>query len=294
MRKSMFTLFLVVSLPILSFSQTERDQKIKIRTESQSQTPRPAPQPSNSPRTPEVSQKIDLRNTNQRTTTQNYSFGTTPIYNSRPYYYGNRWNRWGAPYSYSYYNDFYYRNNWGYRTPARVYYQIDGKRDTIYSKKNKTRLGLNMGLNNQIGGWFTVGRDVYFKASVNKTTYLNESTFYSNITMDVVQQWVNSNPAQNYRLHDIEEGWVVYLGVGKEFGNFGANISLGIGEERNYYQYFDGTYILSNNGKYSFNNFYDNYATLSIGITHDFKFLSFSFDYDPIRKDAYLGVGVNF
>ena len=53
-------------------------------------------------------------------------------------------------------------------------------------------------------------------------------------------------------------------------------------------------YILSNNGKYSFKNFVNNYTTLSLGLTYDYKFLSISADYDPVRNNFYLGTGFNF
>jgi hypothetical protein len=281
-------LLVFLFFPILVFSQTEKSQKESYRQSQNNSLPTIIPN-----RTPEVQQKFDFRENNRPNNTPIYQPKNPSYYYANPYYY-NRWSMWGAPSSYLYYDDFYYRNRWGYKSPARIYYQNDGKRDTVVSKKNKIRMGVNMSTKNEVGGFITVGRETYFKASFNKTFYHNESTFYSNITMDVVQQWVRNNPTQNYRLNDIKDGWNLYLGIGKEFGNFGANVSLGIGYEKDLYQYFDGTYILSNNGKYSFSNFVNNYTTLSFGLTHDFKFLSLSADYDPFRKDLYFGLGINF
>jgi hypothetical protein len=284
-------LVILLFLPLFGISQSETQQKEAIRNNRTTST-----QPSTPTTRTETQQKVEIRTQN---TTPNYNFGTTPNYNfnqRKPYvpYYYNRWNRWGAPYNYISYYDFYHYDRFGYRTPARIYYKNDNTKDTVISKENKVRIGLNLSTKNKIGGWFTVGRDVYFKASFNKTVYSDQSTFYTNISMDIVRPWVINNPSQNYQLDNIRDEWSLYLGVGREFKNFGANISLGLGYENEKYQYFDGTYILSNNGRYSFKNFADNYTTLSIGLTHDYKSLSFSADFDPIRKDLYLGIGFNF
>ena len=289
-------LLILLLLPLYGLSQSETQQKEAFRNN------KTTTQPQTQQTRTETQQKVQIRTDN---TTQNYNSRPTENYNFNPrrpiYPYTfnrwdrlNRWNRWGAPIDYSFYNDFYISNRWGYRMPARIYYTKNGKQDTVVSKKSKVRLGLNLSTKNEIGGWFTVGRDVYFKASVNKTFTPDESTFYSNITMDVVQRWVTSNPSQNYKLDDLTEGWNVYFGVGKEFKDFGANVSLGLGKETNNFQYFDGTYILSNNGKYSFRNFVENYTTFSVGLTKDIKSLSLSLDFDPIRKDIYFGLGFNF
>lgn len=283
MKNVILNLIFMFFVPFSVYCQTEQQQKINIRNGNSSNTSSSA----------EQQQKTQIKSSQQSYQPQIPNFNQPIRHNPYSLYY-DRWNRWGAPYSYMYYENIFYRNRWDYRAPARIYYLNNGNKDTIFSKKNKTRLGLNLGTKNQIGTWVTVGKNVYFKGSFNKIVYSNESTFYTNISMDVVQRWVSSNPSQNYKLNDIIEGWNLYLGIGKEFGNFGANISLGIGEEKNYYQYFDGTYILSNNGKYSFKKFFDNYTTFSVGITHDIKFLSLSADYDPIRKSFWLGAGFNF
>ncbi len=290
-------LLLAFFLPMMVFGQTERMQKQQIKTESRTQTTPVRPQPQIQS-TPEINQKREIRSNSTQnpnfSTPRNYNFPPRRNFGFGPVWYYDRWNRWGAPLDFHHYNDFYFSDRWGYRTPARVYYYKNGGQDTIVSKKSKVRLGLNLSSNKEIGGWFTVGRDVYFKASFNKMFTTDESTFYSNITMDVVQTWVNTNPSQNYKLNDITDGWNVYLGVGREFKHFGANVSLGFGKETNNFQYFDGTYILSNNGRYSFRNFVDNYTTLSVGLTKDIKSLSLSTDYDPIRNTVYFGLGFNF
>jgi hypothetical protein len=96
------------------------------------------------------------------------------------------------------------------------------------------------------------------------------------------------------RLENITKGWSVYLGFDRELKYFGFNLSLGIGNEQENFQFYDEFNILSNNGKYSFKNFVDNYVSMSFGLTHDYKFVSISTDVDPIRKIFWLGAGFNF
>jgi hypothetical protein len=279
--------FFMLFLPILGFSQSERDQKLLIRNNSSISVPRSS----------ESTQKSTFRDNS----TQNYNFGSSPrpkYYSFNPYPYsnfgwGNRWNRWGAPlYGFNYFDDWFYYDRFGYRQPARIYVYENGKRDTIRGHKRKVRLGVNWGVPNEVGGWFTIGNKIYFKTAFNTIINKDQSIYYPNVTMDVVQTWVEKNPSQNYQLKDISKGWNVLLGVGKEFKGFGANVSLVVGVETKNYQYFDGTYILSNNGKYSFRNYDKNYTAVSFGITRDFKFLSLSSDFDPIRKRFYLGAGI--
>lgn len=290
MKKFIFSLIFVLLVPVLLFPQTEQQQKMNFRSQNNtSNSTTTNPSVSSKVTNTETTQKIEFRNSEQKSNTT-----TSTNFLPRTPYYVNRWNRWGAPSFYSYYDPFFYTNSFGLRTPARIYYQRDGRRDTIFGKKNNFRLGINLSTKNQIGAWMTIGRNVYFKSSLHKTISSDQSQFYSNITMDVVQSWVQSNPSQNYQLDNIVEGWALYLGVGKEIKNFGVNLSLGIGREKNNFQYFDGTYILSNNGKYSFKNFVDNYTSMSVGVTHDYKFLSIMADYDPFRKAFFLGAGINF
>jgi len=281
MKKFIFCLIFILSVPILSFSQTERDQKLSIRTQSQSNNTSGSSRITSN----EVFQKQEIRRESQEPKTT-VIYQPTPRWNS-----WNRWNSWGAPY---YFNNFYqfdHYDRWGYRRPARVYETNNGKFDTIISKKSKFRFGLNVSTNNQVGAWFTIGRALYFKGSFNKIITSDKSEFYNNPQIS----FYNATSVWNdKRLEDIMKGWSTYFGFGREFKNFGVNLSVGLGEEETNYQFFDELYILSNNGNYSFRNFVDNFVSVSVGVTHDYKFLSLSADYDPIRKTFWLGAGFNF
>ena len=285
MKKFIFLSIFTLLVSICSFSQTERDQKSSIRTQNTSSL-----YTSNSSKTTstEVFQKQEIKRESEKPSQYNFS----PIYHSYGNPWGwNRWNRWGAPISYLDYYDWNVYDRWGHVRPARIYRKADGNRDTVVSRKNKVRLGINFSSNNEIGGWFTIGKSVYFKGQFNKIISNDESEFYNHPDVN----FYNASSVWNdQRLEDITKGWSFYFGVGREFKNFGVNLSLGIGSEQENFQFFDELNILSNNGKYSFKNFVNNYVSTSLGITHDYKFLSVSADFDPIRKTFWLGAGFNF
>lgn len=284
MKKFIFCTILTLTVSISSFSQTERDVKLSIRTNTPSQSSSSQSRITST----EIFDKQQIRRENERPK-------TIFIPNPPPAWGGiggwNQWYRWGAPYSFNSFYDWDVYDRWGYRRPARIFQLSDGRRDTVLSKKNKVRLGINFSTNNEIGGWVTIGNTVYFKGQFNKIISSDRSEFYNNPDVN----FYNASSVWNdKRLEDITKGWSVYLGVGREFKYFGVNLSLGIGNEQENYQFFDELYILSNNGNYSFKNFVDNYVSTSIGITHDYKFLSISADFDPLRKTFWLGTGFNF
>ena len=281
MVKFIFPLIYLLILPIFALSQTEKDQKFSIRTQSNT---------TSSPKTTtlEIPQKQDIRQELPRSTNQTF---TSTSYLPRYPYRVSRWNRWGAPLNSFIYDEYYFTDRWGYRKPARIYHLKDGNRDTVLGKKNKVRIGFNFSTKNEIGAWFTIGRTIYVKGNFNKILNSDQSEYYSNPNVNFYNATIVWNDKQ---LDDIMKGWSTYLGVGREFKNFGVNISLGVGREENNYQFFDEFHILSNNGKYSFKNFIDDYVTISAGITHDYKFLSINADFDPLRKTFYFGAGFNF
>jgi hypothetical protein len=280
MKRFIFFLIFVLTVPILTFSQTEQQQKHSIRSQNPSSNSNTTRVTSN-----EIFQKQEIRRETQQPK-------STVVYNQFPTWNSyNRWNRWGAPFHFNSFYPYDYYDRWGYRRPARIYERENGKLDTILSKKNKFRFGLNISTNNHIGGWFTLGKSLYFKGSFNKIISTDKSEFYNHPDVN----FYNANSVWNdQRLDDILKGWSTYFGFGREFKNFGVNMSVGLGSEQTNYQFFDETNILSNNGNYSFKNFVDNYVSVSVGITHDYKFLSVSADYDPIRKTFWLGTGFNF
>lgn len=284
MKKFIFLSIFTLLLSVSSFSQTEKDQKLSIRTNTSTQSSSSQSRTTST----EIFQKQEIRNQNDRPKTNTF----VPVYHSHGNPWGfNRWNRWGAPSSYLDYYDWDFYDRWGYRRPARVYKQSTGKLDTIISKKNKVRVGLNFSTNDEIGAWFTIGKGVYFKGQFNKIVSHDQSEFYNNPEVNFYNA---STVWGDKRLEDITKGWSVYLGIGREFKYFGVNLSLAIGNEQENFQFYDELNILSNNGKYSFKNFVDNYISTSVGITHDYKFISISADVDPIRKTFWLGAGFNF
>jgi len=284
MKRFIFPFVLTIAVSTSLFSQNERDLKLSIRNNTQSQTSSSQSRIQST----ELFDKQEIRREQNRPKPQ--------IFVPAPPAWGgiggwNQWYRWGAPYSFNSFYDWDFYDRWGYRRPARVFQLSDGKRDTVVSKKNKVRLGVNFSTNNEIGGWLTIGKGVYFKGQINKIISNDRSEFYDNPNVN----FYNATSVWNdQRLDDITKGWSAYLGVGREFKYFGINISLGFGNEQENYQFFDELNILSNNGNYSFKNFIDNYVSTSIGITHDYKFISINADFDPIRKTFWLGTGFNF
>lgn len=281
MKKFIFLINFILSVSICTFSQTEKDQKLSIRNNSQSSIP--------SQSRTQTNQEIIQKTTIKREESQSKYNTNYPIF--RPSRNFNMWNRWGAPYQYRSFYEFYTYDRWGYKFPVRVYQRDNGIQDTISSKKNKFRFGVNFSTKNEMGGWFTLGKSVYFKGQFNKVVTTDISEYYTNPTVNFYNATTVWNDQQ---LSDITKGWSLYLGVGREFKNFGVNFSFGVGEEQNNYQFFDEFYILSNNGNYSFKNFVDDYVTFSFGVNHDYKFISINADFDPIRKTFFLGAGLNF
>lgn len=284
MRKNVFLLFWISILPIIGFSQSEKDIKSNIRSQSTN----------NSSSNQSTTQRITTNEVSDKQRIREDSRTPQIITNHYPvnsFYRWNPWNRWGAPYNYLGFNDFLYIDRFGYGRNARIYQISDVKKDTVLSKKNKVRVGVNLSTDNQLGGWFTVGRAVYFKGQFSGILNSDRSTFYNHPD-------VNFNNAslvwQDKRLPDITKGWSLYLGVGRELKNIGFNLSLGLGSEKENFQFFDEYFVLSDNGNYSFKNFIDNYVTFSLGLTHDYKFLSLNAELDPIRKNLFVGVGLNF
>lgn len=285
MKKIILSLFLVASLPFLTFSQTEREQKLSIRNSS----------PSNQPQTQqsktyssEFSQKSTIRQDNFQ---NNNPRTNQPIIYNDPWMW-NRWNRWGAPiYGFSYYDPWIFYDYRGRRIPARTYYYEDGKRDTVFGKPTKFRFGLNYSLNNEAGGWLIIGDKNFFIFDFQSKINKDKSTFYSDPRVNFVQA---SQVWGDKRLEDIESSISIYAGFGTRMKNTGGFVALGWVDEESNYQFFDETYGLSDNGKYSFRDFSRDYFSMKFGIVHDFNKISLKGDFDPIRNNFTFGVGINF
>jgi hypothetical protein len=273
MRKLIFVLLFI---PYLIFSQSEREQKLSFRSgNNKTQTTKTESYDKTSVRTSEINRRQTRRT-------------TTPIFYGQSYYdYNMNWGRWGAPlYGYSGFYPFYYYDMFGFRQPGRVYTYNDGKIDTIKGKRQHWRLGLSFNTENQIGGWITYGNKVF--GIVEYTSYLtnDKSTFLPDLTMDYVILWNDD------RLNDIFKGGSLYFGAGYKINKFGFYIMPGYGWDTNNFQFFDELYILSNNGKYSFPNYKENYFTGKFGIIYDYKYFTSKLDYNPFRNNINIGIGI--
>jgi hypothetical protein len=283
--KRLFTFFLLV--PFLSFSQSERSQKIETRNTGtyRSQPSQPSSQSYSPSRSSiEYSQKQSERSNNR------YQPG--PSRNNDRYppslIFGNRWNLWGAPmFGFNYWNPGYWYDPFGYRQPARIYYYDNGRADTIRGKATRVSFGIQYSTDKKIGGFLTIGNKGYFIADYSAAFQKDESTYYPDLTKDKVIPWGDQ------KLEDLYSGGVLYLGAGKRFARTGFHVMVGLGRETKRYQFFDEMFILSNNGKYSILNYTDNFTTIKFGVIHDFKRASIKIDLDPIRKNTSIGLGLN-
>lgn len=283
MKKILSILFLITLSINLGLTQSEVQQKLKFRS-TKTTTNRNTTQTYQIERT----QKNDIRYNNNQ---------TRPIHNrndrvvygrpNHPYWF-NRWGRFNHPRNgYLYYDNWYWYDN-GYRQPARIYVYPEGKRDTIIRDGNIIRLGVQYGTQNQIGGWITIGKKIFFIGEYNSSINNDQSEYYDEITMDYVSSW------NDVRLTDITKNRILYLGVGSMFNSFGINLSVGMSKNVVNYQFFDETMILSNNGRYSFKNYSNNNTSLKIGGLFDYKNMTIKTDYDFIMENLLIGLGVNF
>jgi hypothetical protein len=289
MKKIILSLFLVVSLPFLLFSQSERMQKQSFRSSGSGFNYQPSQSIQSRPSIGEYQQKQSARN-------RNSEYYVAP--NNRPGryfvtdpYWGwgwNRWDMWGAPMiGWNYWMPYSYYNDWGYRQPARVYVYKDGKTDTIKGIKPIMSLGIQSSAR-EVGGFFTVGKKTYFIFEHQRSNQKDKSVFYKNITMSDVIDW------KDRKLADVTKTNTTYIGVGKRYKRSGLHASIGINNERVNYQYFDELFVLSNNGNYSFPNYNQTYWSLKLGMLHDAKVLTFKGDYDLTNREVIIGLGINF
>lgn len=293
-------------IPFLTLAQ-ERGQKQAVRSGGSfpGYTPRsstPAPTPRSGPDrvSSEWGQKSQIRENAQHKPGSNIPRGGGSVYYYDPYpYYGGgwgwgggwipdwRWHRWGAPYYYDNWYPWSYYDRWGYRQPARVYITEGGKTDTVRGIKPHVSLGVQ-GNKDQLGGFFTIGRKAFFIAEYQRFVATDKSTYYSDLTKDVVIPW------NDKRLSNISKGGTLFLGAGHRFGANGVYAALGLGTETVRQQYFDELYILANNGRYSISDYKQNFLTAKLGYMRDFKFATLKLDYEPSRQRVGVGVGVNF
>lgn len=277
MKRFLILLFLI---PIIGFSQTEREDKLRIKRGG----------PTATAQTSETQQKILKRE--EYYSQQKQSFETNNnVFNGNTYFnnYDWRWRMWGAPMSgFVNYTPSFYYDRFGLRQPSRIYRMANGEEKTVKGEKTHWRLGLSYNTDNQLGGWVTTGNKTFFIAEYCSFVPNDQSSFVPGLTMDYVITW------NDRQLDNIVNGGVIYGGAGVKTGVIGIYLMPGYGWESNNFQFFDELFILSNNGKYSFPNFQENYFTGKFGVLADIKTLSIKLDYNPFRNNLNFGAGIVF
>lgn len=192
----------------------------------------------------------------------------------------NRWDMWGAPaYGWNNWSPMWYQNDWGYRQPARVYIYEDGKRDTVRGKRPVINFGIQLSSSNQVGGFFTIGRKVYFITELNSSFKRDNSTFFpfgdiTQVDFPIVNDFVETNS--------------FYIGFGKRIKRTGIHFMIGSMNEVVKWRGKDDL------GFITFPKYSDRFTTIKVGGLHDYNNFTFKIDYDPIISVGTLGFGVNF
>lgn len=192
----------------------------------------------------------------------------------------NRWGMWGAPaFGWSFWNPYWYVNDWGYRQPGRIYVYENGKRDTIRGKKPIFNFGIQKSTDKQIGGFFSVGNKAYFITEFNSTYEKDNSLFFPYGTIDKVDF-----PLVN----DYVRIQTLYAGAGKRFKRTGVHLMIGTVDERARYRGKDKL------GFITFPKYHITNITAKVGIMHDLKNSTIKLDHDPFTKTTTVGLGLNF
>lgn len=289
MKKLIFLLF----FPIFVFSQSERAQKESVRSFGTYGPSSSSQFRSNSfdrPSIGEFEQKqIERNRRSEYYSPQNNRPGR--YYGYDPFWdWGWGWNRWSPMWGWNSFTPFWWYDSWGYRNPGRVYVYSDGKRDTIKLKPLHATVGLSYNTNSELGIWGTLGREVYFIAEYSKNNPNNISVFYPQLTLDKVIPW------QDRKLPNFQRNSMFSFGFGKKVNKWaGIHLMVGVGRETNRFVYFDETFILSNNGEYSFPNFDRNYTSFKIGtLLNISNKINSKIDYEVDNGHISWGVGLKF
>lgn len=266
-------LFLLVLLPILSFSQvsswrnsTPQRQQFsspppRIQTPSDNGVSRwrtESPREFNRPRPTKPGSNIII--------TQPWGWNN----------WGWQWNNWGwyQPHPYIWYDNY----GWRQRSIIRVY--EDGKRDTI-AKPRYFSAGIGYTNNKQASFWGAIGGAKAYFIFDYVTTYdidRNQYFPYGNIA-------IADFPISK---EDFRKEKAIYLGAGRRFGKFGVHGMIGFGNEILRYQGKDAI------GGISFPKSNTNFTSFKVGVLRQFKDFTLKVDTDPIRKYSQFGLGLNF
>lgn len=271
MKKFIFSLFLVLSLPIWTFSQTSSWRTDPPSSSSQTQSSKP----------PSITNTTSTWRNSTPSEFNKPRNNSTVIVHEPFFGFGwNRWNMWGAPtFGWNSYSPMWYMNNRGYRQPGRIYYFDDGRKDTIRGKKPIISFGFHHTTNKQMGAFFTMGNRGYFVFDFNTTYERDRSTYYP---------YGNINLVDFPLISDLIKQNSFYVGLGKRIGRLGIHGMVGSASERILYRGKDDI------GEITFPKSKDKFLTFKFGIIKDFKNTSIKADFDPIVKYGQLGLGLNF
>jgi hypothetical protein len=136
------------------------------------------------------------------------------------------------------------------------------------------------------GLFTTIGESKFFVWDVMFRPNIDNSEFYSNITLSDAQRWGDE------QLKDIEKGYRFYVGYGQNMGLISPYISIGIGSRVVNYQFIDDLAVLNGDKSYSFPKFGKNFVGIKFGGLFDFKKIVIKFDIDPINPDFLIGAGL--
>lgn len=177
-------------------------------------------------------------------------------------------------------NDFRFRNYSNLRYSNPYYYNSP----TLIPRPFRGTIGLSKSVR-LIGLFFTVGEDKFLVGDLMFRPNIDNSEFYSNISIQNALQW------NDERLKDIEKGYRVYVGYGQRIGFISPFISAGIGSRIVNYQFIDDLAILNGSKSYSFPKFGKSFVGIKFGSLFDFNRFVVKFDIDPINPDFSIGGG---
>jgi hypothetical protein len=177
-------------------------------------------------------------------------------------------------------NDFRFRNYSNLRYSNPYYYNSP----TLIPRPFRGTIGLSKSVR-LIGLFFTVGEDKFLVGDLMFRPNIDNSEFYSNISIQNALQW------NDERLKDIEKGYRVYVGYGQRIGFISPFISAGIGSRIVNYQFIDDLAILNGSKSYSFPKFDKSFVGIKFGSLFDFNRFVVKFDIDPINPDFSIGGG---
>lgn len=177
-------------------------------------------------------------------------------------------------------------NTLRYRNYGNVHYS----NPYYYNNPVVTQIPLkgSIGLSKSVrlyGLFFTIGEDKFLIGDLMFRPNLDNSEFYSNISIQDAIQW------NDERLNDIEKGYRIYVGYGQRMGLISPFISAGIGSRVVNYQFIDDLGILNGSKSYSFPKFGKSFVGIKVGGLFDFKKIVIKFDMDPINPDFSIGAG---